>query len=220
MSLDTYHQQYVPLDNISNILLAADELGLEKTLACTITRASSRLYEMITPLGNDICNTTLIELPCLPIGRAIEKIPLPDFLVDTSMLSLPCFDLNDLAIDPQGNAYPCCSQGGMTSVLCIGSAKKESLIDLEHHFRGNMICRLLASHGPGWFVKAIENAGLGHKLNQSYTGICHLCYHILSIPEMITVVQGVADMEGKAIIQRALDSIRQAQNVVSLGEQL
>ena len=167
-----------------------------------------------------ICNTTLIELPCLPIGRAIEKIPLPDFLVDTSMLSLPCFDLNDLAIDPQGNAYPCCSQGGMTSVLCIGSAKKESLIDLEHHFRGNMICRLLASHGPGWFVKAIENAGLGHKLNQSYTGICHLCYHILSIPEMITVVQGVADMEGKAIIQRALDSIRQAQNVVSLGEQL
>jgi len=47
-----------------------------------------------------------------------------------------------------------------------------------------------------------------------------LCYHILSIPEMITVVQGVADMEGKAIIQRALDSIRQAQNVVSLGEQL
>ncbi len=210
VSADTYHLQYVPIKNVKHILAAADELGIDRSIGCVVTKSSQRLHQILELLGDAAFYATLIEVPCLPVGRAAEKISSSDFFTEAGIPASPCDTLNDLSIDPDGNAYPCCSQAGMTPPLRLGSAKEEPLVVLARHFRGSMVCRLLAQHGPNWFVEPIKKAGLGHKLNPNYVGVCHLCHHVLSDPEMTAIAQEAAQAEGKAIFQRMLDQVRQS----------
>ncbi|ABP67764.1 MAG TPA: radical SAM protein [Sulfurihydrogenibium sp.] len=121
VSIDEFHLKFVPVDNIKRILKVARQIDLPVFLGSVVTKTSKRLSAISELLGDDLLGFPIVEVPCLPVGRAKEKIKSDSFLYSSQLPAKKCRNMDTIVILPDGSVYPCCSQAGMTSPLLLGS---------------------------------------------------------------------------------------------------
>jgi len=189
ISYDEFHQEYVSPSNIAYIMAASKELGLFCQMQCVVTRSSSRLKDFLPLWGLDTLLIHFGEIPCLPVGRAKSHISQSEFIYRDTIPRYPCKWMDDLTILPNGDVYPCCTQGGFTTLLKLGSAKSETLAKLIQHFSENRLYQVLSSHGPSWFLNLFYDAGEESLFQRNYVNLCHLCHEIFSNPKAISLIQ-------------------------------
>jgi hypothetical protein len=180
---------------VRNCLLAAGELGLPVHLKVIVTR-SHPLSDLLKELDDALAlSAARVEpIPCYPFGRASELVSPSDFYLREGIPMTPCPGAT-LTISPSGEALPCCNPGGDGEMLVMGNVRERGIKDVAHTFTRGPLMHLIHTTGPGYFVPAIRERGLGHKLLPAYVSVCHLCGQIASDPELAEVARDVACQE-------------------------
>lgn len=182
VSCDEFHQEFIPIENIKNILLCSKEVGIGIELAGIVTKNSRGLEKILLQLGDAALNIRLLEGPCLPVGRA-KNMAADEFIYQKQIYDKKCKNINTLAILPNGDSYPCCSQSGMTPALYLGNAKEMSINELIEKYKQNMHCKILEKKGLDWYLDIIKDKGISFDLKDEYVNICDLCHTVLQNEE-------------------------------------
>jgi MoaA/NifB/PqqE/SkfB family radical SAM enzyme len=195
ISRSQFHERYIPIARLRNCLLAASELGQGVVLKVVVTRSHplSRLLEGLDD-ALAVAGARVETIPCYPFGRANEQVPASELYTRPDIPMLPCPGAR-FTITPSGDAYPCCNLDSKAKLLNLGNVREQSISGLYQAFSRSSLMRIIHDRGPGYFVPAIRERGLGHKLGHEYVGICQLCHQIASDPELVEVARDVAEQE-------------------------
>lgn len=205
VSCDEFHQEYIPIENIKNILSSSKEVGIGVELGSILTKNSRGLEKLLPILGDDAMNVMIIQSPCLPVGRAKEKIGHNEFIYKDKVPAKTCENLNTLAIFPNGDSYPCCSQSGMTPALYLGNTKELSVLDLIKQFRQNMHCRILEREGLDWYLSYIEENQLDIEVKDRYINDCDLCNTLLKNEKQLSLFKDGLLEEKRKIVAEIME---------------
>lgn len=191
LSMDYYHQQYVNINNLKNILMASKKLGIPVDIGSVITKSTSDLSESLKVLKDYLINVPHFRAACLPIGNA-KNINKTELYYDEDLLNrdkIQCFELTFFSIYINGDVYPCCSQAGMIPILRLGNIKSDSLETLLSKYRGNMYIRIIKKYGFSWFIKIAKKEGFERIYSRKYVNKCDLCNYILSDEDFLACVE-------------------------------
>ena len=132
LSMDYYHQEFINIQNLKNILIACKKLDISVDIGSVITKSTSDLSEYLYVLKDYMVNVPHFRAACLPIGNA-KSIDSSDLYFDDELLSrrnIPCYELTYFAIYLNGDVYPCCSQAGLIPCLKLGNIQDDSFDNL------------------------------------------------------------------------------------------
>lgn len=208
LSVDQFHQQYVNINNIKNILMACRKLGIPVDIGSVITKSTSDLSEAMSVLKDDMINIPHFRAACLPIGEA-KNIDDSDLYYDEELLEhgdIPCYEMTFFSVYLNGDVYPCCSQAGMTSCLKLGNIHTDSLEDILKKYRSNMYIRIIKKYGLSWLVDIARKEHFEEIYNKKYVNKCDLCYSILNNKAFLECAEKYVQAEKAAIYERYLNA--------------
>ena len=170
LSIDDFHQEYVPFEHVRNAYHSARELGLKIVIMTTTAKGSKITSKTIPELLEDekiqVIGETpiydpqalLIETPITPAGRGADVVE-HEYTLFTEV---KCGEvLHDIGVGPGGSVYPCC--GPLAAKKNLGNINESSLrIMLEK-----------AWNDP--FYTALRK---GIPVSGPYTSKCHACYSL------------------------------------------
>ena len=131
-------------------------------------------------LGEALLYTNIREGYCLPIGNAKKNLSSDEFMHEEKIINNFCTGLNTLTVNWDGSVYSCCSPGGITPALYLGSIKILNLTQLINKFQSNIYSNILKTEGIEWFYNIINKNHLPIKLKNNYINLCDRCYTLFS----------------------------------------
>lgn len=172
ISLDDFHQEYVPIDYIRIAYNLAKSLELKIVIMTTTNKNSKIKANNVPKLLNDEKiqnlkgkkilkpNALLIETQAIPIGRGKNLSDLEYSLIT----EVKCGEvLRDIGISPIGDVYPCC--GALASRFNIGNVNNQDLKSILK----------LANE-----IKLLNSIRNGVSVSGAYTSKCHACLSLLN----------------------------------------
>jgi len=188
ISTDQYHQKYIPVENIFNVIKAAKKLDVRITLRHVYTNDSSTEDWIKNFYTNDLSsedfqiinsiddwknkNKIFVEKqPCFLIGRAKEKIPRSNLPLkkmcenekDINSACLTALKIIHMYIN--GDIAFCCGAFQTNSKKALYSPVYNSL----------------STKGFSEIVEFLRSNG--HKLPEEFSSMCHLCHMIFTNQE-------------------------------------
>ncbi len=185
LSTDRYHLLAVPLENIVNILLAAQSIGV---------RAGVKIARHVTdPVAEGIYRSLRAVTPRIalqhisPLGRGAslrERVPLKP----VSELRCPgC--LTPPVLLPHGNLLNCCNTPARELTchdhpLVLGNLEKEPLKKLLSARRTDPLLGFLRTRGPASLAISLQDttSGTPPPVEARYHDGCDLCFHLFRNP--------------------------------------
>ena len=171
LSVDDFHQEYVPIQHVKNAYDAAKKLGL-KIVIMTATSNNNQITaetipallqdEKIQKIGGQLVrdpNALLAETPITPAGcgKSINDLEY------TLITEVKCREaLRDIGIGPYGTVYPCC--GPLATRIDLGNIKYSNLKNILKEAEKDEI---MASIRKGVTISGV------------YTSKCHVCVSLL-----------------------------------------
>jgi len=173
LSADDFHQEFIPIDNLKNILDLAPEFNFTIDVSVMLAKGTSRLLDVLANLGNNTSYITFSEYRAQPVAQVLNN----NIDVIKNKLSIDetstCNMLNALAIFPNGEVYPCCSHFCDNELLRIGNMNTDSIEEIRKKYNSNMVIRILRKHGFKWFVDKHPS------FDVECVNLCDLCDKIL-----------------------------------------
>lgn len=210
LSVDHYHQRFVDIDNIKNILKACKRIGMPVDIGSVITKSTSDLSELLFEIKDYMINVPHFRAACLPFGNASNLVK-EDLYYDENLFSrdeIKCYELNFFSIYTNGDVYPCCSQAGVIPCLRLGNIKTDTLEGMLSKYRGNMYIRIIKKHGLSWFVNIAQKENLQDIMNCKYVSKCELCNRLLNNKIFLDVVQKYIQNEKELIYKKYMSEKR------------
>ena len=178
-SVDTFHQEFVPLDVVKRAMKAAHEAGIERIYSITQNLGHENINNLFNEQNKKITEVISKEFEFCQVinselqvrGRAVNQ--LARHFSMTTIPSDKCliFKVPMFMIDPNGWVFHQLCHG-----ICIGNAKENSLSEIirEFNYRKHpIIGKVVAKGGPKNLLDiAIEK---GCKPLNGYADKCHLC---------------------------------------------
>ena len=171
LSIDDFHQEYVPIQHVKNAYDAAKKLGLKIVILTTTSKNNNITAEKIPELLQDEKiliiggsrvrdpNALLVENPVTPAGRG-ESIKDHEYSL---MTEIQCNEaLRDIGIGPDGAVYPCC--GPLAIKISLGNIKDSSLKDILNNAKKDE------------FLASIRK---GTPISGAFTTKCHACLSLV-----------------------------------------
>ena len=186
ISIDVFHQKYVPVTNIQNIIEASTNYRLDSIILRIHTHKRANTADSISGLCLEKVNhCSIISAPCKPLGRANKNISENDFFYNSVeeliKISSPCIDNTFLTIDSSsGDVYPCCSGSEISTNLSIGNIKKQKISSIINSLENDILINLIMSCSPLAFLTPLYNKGILSFSKKRYVDICDLCVKIFS----------------------------------------
>jgi hypothetical protein len=190
-SSDVFHQEYVPIDRVKNVLNAADSIGLHLGVqackgGCQLTEEELRTRK-----------TEFILREVEAVGRA-RNFPVEKHSVDFfenqefgCLRPIPCG-----SVFPNGDVY-LCDAGAIRirdkkSPVYLGNALQAPLMPMLKKIRDDPF--YIAWRNASWKAKCavLRSHGLSNKLKAApyrYQAPCDLCAHLLNDPDTREVLQ-------------------------------
>jgi len=170
LSIDDFHQEYIPITSVKNAYWAAHGLGIKIIIMTTTTKNNKITVETIPELLGDekiqvlgvnrIHNphALLIETPVTPVGRGVDLAE-HDY---TLFSEVKCREvLRDIGLGPDGSVYPCC--GPLASKIILGNINEKPLKTILEE----------AEQNP--FYASIRE---GTPVSGAFTSKCHACLSV------------------------------------------
>jgi len=179
VSSDSFHQEYIPLENVLRIVDEAGEYGI--TVQVEVHRRGARdsqLEEIGETLKEHTRNIKVSSTG--PFGRwAQYRYRLGHAQRDRIDV---CQSVFDLSVLPNGDVYPCCSGalGGIIrkeqpSLLLLGNVSRSSLGDIIERAQESVLLNALRICGPNGLLDLWCNDAALQDLPPRFCGICDLC---------------------------------------------
>jgi hypothetical protein len=222
ISVDDFHQEYIPLKRVKNCLDVSRDFGINITLQTIVTKSSRKLDYYLERLGVDPNEDkiTTSEVPCTPVGRAATHIPRGDIALRDGVPSDYCTMLHAVHISPEGGVYLCCGAGFHIPALKAGDLNEEPLKAILDRAEMNPVYNSLALyHGPEKIAEALTEHGNGHAIDQRYATSCHACHHLLNNSDNVNALHRILEPQRdelffKRTISQQLASERERENLI------
>lgn len=191
ISVDDFHQEWVPLERVRNCVTAAQLLEMDCTLQCVVTASSKKLNHYLEALGVSRGERLFAsEIPCTPVGSAATQIASSEFPVCEGIPKDYCTMLQALTVLPEGNVHLCCGPAFTVDALDAGNLNTERLDAVIEKAEWNPIFNALAlGNGPCHLAAALSDEGKDDFFLPGYASSCHACNHILGQPDIATVLR-------------------------------
>lgn len=190
ISADDFHAEFVPYENIINVLRAGRTVNVRVVLGCTVTKNSSRLKGLLQHLENEVFGNILTEVSCYPIGRA-ENMNQDDFIY-TNDINNFCREQGMLSVTPTGDVYPCGNICSFVPSRRVGSVYEESLKDLINKAESNIHTDHIARNGIKPYFDYIKENNVPVEIDNRYTDTCHACYDLFRKKDNIKYLDEIA----------------------------
>jgi len=201
ISTDQYHQKYIPIENIFNVIKAAKKLGIRTTLRHVYTNdsstedwmknfyttdLSSEDFQIINSIDDwKIKGKIFVEKqPCFFIGRAKDKIPrsnlpLKKMCEDEREINSACLTaLKIIHMYINGDVAFCCGAFKTNRALIQGNLKKDDFGEILKKALYSPIYNSLSTKGFSEIVEFLRSNG--HELPEEFSSMCHLCHMIFT----------------------------------------
>lgn len=184
-SVDGFHQEYIPFENVKKGIDAAVNIGFEKIWVDSYLLGpenSSNFYNNLTKksleslgtLSNVKINKRQVDFEGRAAELLIEYVE-PKAEIPKGKCPLPFWIGGDLRspevveIDHEGNVTLCPG-------ICIGNTRRKSLNTIlqDYDYRVHPILSIIAEEGPKGLLSAARAKGFKRK--QKFVDECHLCY--------------------------------------------
>ncbi len=208
LSADRYHQEFVGLERLINIIKAAETIGLKIKITVNMTKKDSESLKIVRILKDFNCVISLKE-PRL-VGRALKNINEADLFSfnmrfdDLEKMEVPCDQIGFPEITPDGRVWVCCGIPSARfcidclegSPLMLGNIYYESLDKILNTHKDNLILKILKIYGPIKLVEIIiKGCKMDYEFKPKYYRICDLCCDILSSKKYLPSIQNFFDNE-------------------------
>lgn len=197
ISLDDFHQKFIPLENVVHAINAGVRAGIQVQLQNTKTSTHHGMdyYAFLLAAFHNIDFSQLNanEDTRLPVGRAKEIYPSSDFLPFNSLTTEfnRCF--KELLVDISGNLYPCCNP----LMAPIGNLKVNSIHEILQRIENNRYYTMIKDHGFLYFAHMLEKEKKVKLTGMKFVNECHLCTYLYSRPEIRSLMNPLeVDIDG------------------------
>ncbi|MDO4333153.1 MAG: radical SAM protein [Eubacteriales bacterium] len=172
LSCDEYHYDFVPIQNIINVIMAAKNLKLTVALQCVIT-ASSNLSNIFGILGPHLADVQVAFIPCYPVGYAEYTIEGLNYIREYDCTNSYCRKSGTFSIDCNGNIWPCCSPYVFKTKLSVGNIFDIDLEEAYDRLRRNIFLASLREYGFDYFLNIADRVGINYP--SKVISSCELC---------------------------------------------
>jgi hypothetical protein len=198
LSVDRFHQEFVPLEYLKNIVTAATELELP---ICIFNCASKDdedpiVSELNASLGQELSPFMIVfENPLHDLGRAEKKTGENDLVPVTDLPDFRCGNIDSVPVLlPSGEVVACCGEAfwspSYVGGLEVGWVPRDSFVEIRERVSRNPLMQTLRVLGPKDLAIMVEKMGLGHLLRGRYKrdDICDLCSDLFSHREIVDLL--------------------------------
>jgi TPR repeat protein len=177
VSLDKYHQEFVPLETALKALRILRKLGLLSMVTVMDTKDGSCMGTLLDDLRPELYNLNMILYPLFKAGAAGENIDGSQFIRLCESKNALCPYSNDIIVLFDGSLMLCCSQYSHNIPMArLGDFYKDSLEQAIMALKHNDFFYILLKNGFSWYIKAAAELGYGF---DEYCGVsCELCHSI------------------------------------------
>lgn len=206
LSCDNFHQEYVPMESIKNIIIAAKDLDIQIDMGSIITKSTSDISYIYKELKELMIGIVHYTAACLPVGAAEKNIPREDFIYNENLLnnSIKCFETTYFAIYEDGEIFSCCSQAGRTEPLSIGNINSNKLNEINENYYSNIHLRIIKKMGLSWYLNIAKELEYNKLFNKKYVNKCDLCRNIFIDKEFMKLVKPYTEAYEEYIYQKYL----------------
>lgn len=187
LSLDGFHDPFVPIEKIANAIRACIDLGVNYNLEMPyldIEKKDNEIDRRTEELFESLSSYTGVKIPkyeggVLFVGRAAETYG-DQFAKGRGIPKEPCtkvpwwsdgeIDTTDLIIlEPGGYITKGCG-------IAIGNLHETDLIEMLQNYRAenHPVFSVLMKQGPFGLAKLAEQ--YGYRIKEDYADKCHLCH--------------------------------------------
>lgn len=173
ISYDEFHSEFIPPQNIKNILRAANFMSFPISIN-TIQLKGSSMGKLMDTLGEYIVDTRILPFSCNPVGKAKEHIPNEQFIRNTSSKGCHCRRNNTFTIDYKGDIYPCCSPYIFETQFNVGNYNDQDAPTTLKRLKNNHILYMMQIFGFDYFIE-IAKSKLNMYIPEYVISSCELC---------------------------------------------
>lgn len=189
VSTDIFHQEFVPIERIRNVILSCHDLGIEcHVYVSHLNNPENEIKLIISQLEGLDGLFELKQQPVIFIGRAEKEIDIKTiFKYDPRRKSCDCID--SPLVTCNGNVIACCG-AAITwpdgHPLQLGNIHNQNLIEIRRAAELNPILHAIRLEGPEKLIQLVQEQA--HKegsvfipppINQ-VTDLCSLCKYIIA----------------------------------------
>ena len=184
VSLDDFHQEFIPLHCVINAIRAGMRAGIQVQLQNTRTsiHKGMKYYAFLLAAFHNINFSQLNfnEDTRLPVGRGRGAYPPDDFLPFDSLTTEfnRCF--KELLVDVSGDLFPCCNP----LMAPIGNLKSNSMNEILQEIKANRYYEIIKDHGFLFFARLLEKEKKVRLSGMKFVNECHLCTYLFSLPHI------------------------------------
>lgn len=198
LSVDIYHQKYVPIQCIKNILRVSKDFNVKIKIRIMMLKDDDSFQQTIEKLRPEIYGFPINTNPFYPVGNAAKLFPADKFIrIYKSETAVCPFDRSIVAMF-NGDILMCCSQFCyFMPILKIGKFGKTSIKKAVENISENNFIYVMLHNSLGWFAKLAKK--LNFPVEDYYCAPCHLCYELFSNEDFIKQAKPYVEEEANRI---------------------
>ena len=204
ISWDVWHMPYIEPIAVENVLHECSRKHVTSILRVLTTKKHS-VSEALSLLDSKAVDnvTEVVSGPVAYTGRAKEVLHGNDIYPGSK--DFACHPVLNLAINANGDVYPCCAGSDQTDGLCFGNINDESIVSIARRMQNSPMLRSLVFGGIQNFSDLLVEKGISPPQNTK-SG-CQLCVEIFSDNEMTRAIKEYFESETKKALLRAADTL-------------
>lgn len=181
LSYDEYHNEFIDLECIINILEACKRERLPVSIQTVILHENDN-RKWLNELSYYLTDINILFFPCYQVGNASKNFSSDMFIKSRDKKGLLCGKNGTFMIESNGDVCPCCSPYVNETELCIDNIYLSRDADLDvvlKKIRNNKLLYCLRNYGFDYFVNLAENE-LGIELPEKFISSCELCTYLFN----------------------------------------
>lgn len=191
-SYDEFHKEYIDLSYIKNIIDLTLEHKISTDIVGCFMKTGMQPGDVLEELGSYAYLTKFLCQPVVKTGSARNfKDDIFVKLLDTNKHELKCLVTAtkdySLAINPNLDVYPCCSQCIENTILNMGNLKERSLEDIINDILYNKVLNTVFIDGFTPFIEILN------RKNIRYPGLvsshCEMCEYLFSSDWFLQILE-------------------------------
>lgn len=214
LSTDSYHQEFVPVENIRYALQAAKELKISREVGMIVGKSDQQsVWDQLERIGMNeefVLISDFINLEIPSYRKALkEKTPVAFMPLqlfgrgntiqdDAIFLTADEFDITIcpmvgrvVRVLPDGDVYWCCcaeeQDGEGKGYFRLGNLNTINLREFDERLAGDPLCGYLSYQGPTNLLKEVKNLPGVLKTKERFASVCDVCIEAFRIADKKTL---------------------------------
>lgn len=184
LSIDEYHQNYVPLESIRNIIRANREVRISLSIGVGDSLGERNAAALLQELKEDAYELHIFLYPFMPVGRGKD---LNRVLMQKVDENWSCRNQRMLSVLYDGSVYPCCSQAVYGSLLCEGNIRELPLKEIIDRYTYLSLFSELTHHNFGWLLSKAEEYQI--PVSRESHSPCGFCHEVFTNKEFVELLK-------------------------------